>query len=268
MKVYISADIEGVTGITSPDEANPDHADVGYFQEQMTREVVAACEAAIECGATDILVKDAHWTGRNINPRMLPECARMVRGWSGHPYAMMEGLNDSYDAAMYIGYHSRAGSDGNPLAHTISGRVVEEIRINGIAASEFLINTLTATLLGVPVVFLSGDRALCEDVMEYNDRIQTFATTQGIGTGTISLHPDVACSEISQGVIRALKGDYKDINHALPEKFDVELDFKQPKLAFGRSFYPGCERVGEKTISFRSDHYFEVLRMMNFTIRG
>src|SRR6187399_857694 len=117
MKVFISADIEGVAGITSPDEANPDHRDVAYFQDQMTREVKAACDGAIAAGAKEIWVKDAHWTGRNIDTRKLPECVRMIRGWSGHPFSMMAELDKTFDAAVMIGYHARAGSAGNPLAH-------------------------------------------------------------------------------------------------------------------------------------------------------
>src|SRR5262249_12762624 len=135
MKIFLSADIEGVAGITAPEECDLALPDNKYFQEQMTLEVKAACEGAIEAGATSIWVKDAHWTGRNIVPRALPECVRMVRGWTGHPFSMMAELDTTFSAACFIGYHARAGSGGNPLAHTMSGRVVDMMRINDAPAS-------------------------------------------------------------------------------------------------------------------------------------
>ena len=160
MKVFISADIEGVAGITTADEANPHKAEIKYYQNQMTQEVVAACNGALQAGAKSLYVKDAHWLGTNIDPRALPKCARLVRGWTGHPYRMMAGLDDSSDGAVMVGYHARAGSGGNPLAHTLVGSLVAELRINQQPVSEFRINTMAATLEKVPVVFVSGDEAL------------------------------------------------------------------------------------------------------------
>ena len=96
MKVYISMDIEGITGITHWDEATKNKADYRVFQEQMTDEVVAACEGALNAGATEIFVKDAHDTGRNIITSRLPEEAIMIRGWSGHPFCMLQELDETF----------------------------------------------------------------------------------------------------------------------------------------------------------------------------
>ncbi len=116
MKVYISADIEGTAGITNWEEAEKPHATYQEFRERMTDEVVAACEGAIEVGAKEILVKDAHDSGRNIIAARLPDCARLIRGWSGHPFSMVQELDESFDALLFVGYHAKAGSDENPLA--------------------------------------------------------------------------------------------------------------------------------------------------------
>lgn len=267
MKVYISADIEGVAGITAPEEANPEHKDIGYFQEQMTQEVVAACEGAMAAGAKEILVKDAHWTGRNINPRRLPECARIVRGWTGHPYSMMAQLDGTFQATLFVGYHARAGSAGNPLAHTMSGRVVGGMRLNDQPASEFLLNTWTSTMVGVPVAFLSGDAALCREVQAYNEKIVTVATFEGIGNGTVSIHPDVAIKQIREGARAALARDLTKVSRPLPERFKIEIDYKQPRDAYGRSFYPGAALVGESTVRYEARDYFDILRMMMFCIK-
>ena len=132
MNVYISADIEGITGITHWDETektNPD--DYIQYQDQMTKEVAAACEGALNAGATEILVKDAHDSGRNILADRLPEDVKLIRGWSGHPLCMVQELDESFDAAVFIGYHSRAGSDANPLAHSMSLKL-DSIDLNGV----------------------------------------------------------------------------------------------------------------------------------------
>jgi len=267
MRVYISADIEGVAGIASPDEANPEHRDVRFFQDQMTREVKAACEGAMAAGAQDILVKDAHWTGRNIDPRALPECARMMRGWTGHPFSMMAELDKSHDAAVFIGYHDRANSAGNPLAHTMSGRMVQEIRINEAPVAEFHLNTYTATMLGVPVAFLSGDEELCQDVKAYNEAIVTVPTFKGIGTGVVSLHPDVVLRRIRDGVAEALRRDLKKTLRPLPSSFKIEIDYKFPRDAYGRSFYPGASLIGDYTVRYEAKDWFDILRMMHFCIK-
>ncbi len=136
MKVYISADIEGTAGITNWEEAEKPHATYQEFRARMTDEVVAACEGAIEAGAKEILVKDAHDSGRNIIAARLPDCARLIRGWSGHPFSMVQELDESFDALLFVGYHAKAGSDDNPLAHTLRLRIAH-LAINGEIASDF-----------------------------------------------------------------------------------------------------------------------------------
>src|SRR3569833_3342526 len=127
MKIYISADIEGTAGITHWEEADKTHATYMEFRERMTDEVVAACEGAIEAGANERANKtntkenqnkDAQETKHNNIAAKLPDCARLIRGWSGHPFSMVQELDASFDALLFVGYHATAGSDDNPLAHT------------------------------------------------------------------------------------------------------------------------------------------------------
>ena len=266
MKVYISADIEGVAGIAAPEEANPDHRDARYFQDQMTREVAAACEGAIAAGADDILVKDAHWTGRNIDPRRLPHQARVLRGWTGHPFSMMAEIDGSFSAAVYIGYHARAGSGGNPLAHTMRSSVVAELRVNEEPASELRLNAYTAASVGVPSAFLSGDEALCEEVRAFDAHIVTVATFRGIGTGVVALHPDVVIRRIREGVEDALLRPLRP-PRPLPARFAIEIDYKLPREAYGRSFYPGARLVGDATVRFECEAWLDALCMIGFCIK-
>ena len=140
MKVFISADIEGTTLTSRWDETHPvnETAKARPFTEQMTREVKAACEGAIAAGATEIVVKDAHGPGVNLDLTQLPECVQVVRNWCGHPYAMVYGVDETFDAAMFVGYHAAAGRPGNPLSHTYS-TATTEVRLNGQVCSEFML---------------------------------------------------------------------------------------------------------------------------------
>ena len=163
MKVYISADMEGVTGVVNWDEVDHNRPSFyNQFQQKMTREVVAACEGANDAGAAEIWVKDAHYSGRNIMQDLLPKNTRLIRGWSGHPYLMVQELDNSFDALIMIGYHSRASSSTNPLAHTMSSSKIDKILVNDQAASEFFLHGNIASKYKVPLVFLSGDAGICE----------------------------------------------------------------------------------------------------------
>ncbi|MDO4549463.1 MAG: M55 family metallopeptidase, partial [Clostridia bacterium] len=130
MKVFLSADIEGTAGIAHWEETEHGKFLYDHFSRQMTREVAAACEGAIAAGADEILIKDAHDSARNIDPDALPECARIFRGWGREPYSMMAGLDKSFDGVVFTGYHSAAGTDFNPLSHTMNQGILA-IRING-----------------------------------------------------------------------------------------------------------------------------------------
>jgi D-amino peptidase len=237
----------------------------------MTAEVRAACEAAVACGATEILVKDAHGPGRNIVAAELPECVRLSRGWSGHPFCMMDELDASFDAALMIGYHARAGSGGSPMAHTMSSSVVSLMvvslmRVNGAPVAEFELNAMTAQSVGVPVVFLAGDASVCAQAGEYAAAIETVATQRGHGRSTVSLHPAVACRRIAEGVERALRGDRARCFRPLPERFDVEVEYHEPTLAYGRSFYPGARLEEERRVRFEATDWLDVLRFILFVI--
>ncbi|HYE80750.1 MAG TPA: M55 family metallopeptidase [Clostridia bacterium] len=265
MKIFISADIEGVTGIANWDETKLDNPQSQYFRGQMTMEVKAACEAAIEAGADEVIVKDAHSSGRNIDPSKLPEKAKILRGWARNPYVMMAGLDDSFDGVLFVGYHSAAGTDGNPLAHTMDTEN-EYVMINGIYASELLINSYTAALLGVPVLFVSGDKLLCEEAKRINKYIETVAVSEGVGGASISIHPDLAVKSIKQKVHEALNGDLSKRTVKMPEKFKVEIHFRNHSAAYGGSFYPGARQTGTKTVEYEAADYFEVLKFLFFVL--
>lgn len=263
MKVYISADIEGITGATHWDETHKEHADYTAQARQMTAEVAAACRGAAAGGADEILVKDAHASARNIAAEELPKIARLHRGWSGHPYMMVDTLDKTCDALVFIGYHSRAGSATSPLAHSMSGKPAY-IKINERYASEFLINSYTAALEGVPVVFISGDEGVCREAGEVIPGITSVAVKQGIGEATINIHPQVAVERIEKGVEAALKAGVEKCRLALPKHFKVEIRYKKSQDAYTVSFFPGASLMDEFSVLYQADDYFDVLRLMMY----
>lgn len=266
MKIFMSSDIEGTTGIAAWDETEKESPFYSYFQKQMTREVAAACTGAEEAGAKKILVRDAHDSARNIDPSELPENVCIVRGWKGDMLSMMSGVDtDNFDAAIMTGYHSWASCDGSPLSHTMNGKN-DYVTINGQRMSEFMLNAYIAGYFGVPVCFVSGDKSLCDFAKEMIPGITTVAVQEGAGASTTSIHPDVAVRKIKEGVRHALEGDYSSCMAALPPYFEVEIRFKEHTLAHSRSYYPGASLKDEKTVSFETDNFLEVIRFFHFVL--
>ncbi len=266
MKIYVSADIEGVAEISSWDEADPTHPEYAKARERMNGHVAAACEGAVAAGAAEILVKDAHAHARNLDAERLPRCARVLHGWSGHPLMMVERLDRSFDAALFLGYHSRAGSGGSPLSHTLSSSKVARMEVNGLSVSEFHIFTFAAALHDVPVVFVSGDRALCDEVAALNPAIRTVPVVEGPGEGTLSPHPAVAEERIRAGVEEALRGEISACRVELPERFSVRVVYHQATRAYRASWYPGARLLDDVTVAFETDDWFEVLRALGFIV--
>lgn len=263
MRVFISADIEGVTGTTAWDETEIGCHGYEAACRQMTAEVKAACEGAIAAGADYILVKDAHDSGRNIDITQLPECVEVIRGWSGHPFSMAYGVDESFDAAFFIGYHSPAGTNGNPLSHTFTTKTTR-ITLNGAPCSEFMLYSWAAASVGVPTVLLSGDKALCELSSELHPSLKTVAVKDGLGGCTRSINPGLACKRIKEAAEAALRQDLKAAGIELPPYFEVEVSYKEHPAAVLRSSYPGCELVGDRTVRFETHDFFEVLRAVGF----
>ncbi len=264
-KLFICADMEGTCGITHWDETERIHPDYAYFADQMTREVSAACEGAREAGYNQVVVKDAHDSARNLNPRLLPDHARVLRGWGGHPYMMMLGLDHSFDGVVFTGCHNAAGTDSNNLAHTMT-RSVFELRINGETASELYINALTASLEGVPVYAVSGDEGVCAWIQDKSPFTKAIPLNSGIGAAVSSLHPNEAVRLIRETVREALKQPKEACLFPMPKRFEVEVTFREHAMAKRLSFYPGIQQSGTRTLVYRSDDYFEVLRMMHFVL--
>ena len=265
-KLFISADIEGTCGITAWEETDAAGRNYDYFCKRMTAEVSAAAEGAEEAGYIST-VKDAHDSARNIDPMGLPRSATLIRGWARDCYCMMGGLDrDEFGAVAFTGYHSEAVNSGNPLSHTMT-RSVQRVTLNGTPCSEFLINAYMAAYRGVPIVFLSGDEALCRFAKALIPGITTVTAKSGLGSAVVSRHPEVVREEIFSGMKQALsREDLSDCLLSLPSYFELTVEYKDWNTAHSYSFYPGAVSVDAKTVKFESDDYYEVMRFMHFCL--
>ena len=266
MRFFISADIEGVTGINNWSETNKGNPDYSEFRTQMTREVVAACEGALAAGATEIVIKDAHDSGRNLKAEDLPKEAKLIRNWSRHPYSMVWGIDKGFDAVGFVGYHSPSGSNDNPLAHTMSSISIAEMTLNGELCSEFMLHALVARTHDVVPVFLSGDAGICKRATNFDPQIETVATFEGTGNATLSIHPMVAIDRIKAGVEKALKKKKEAFSMSIPEHFVLEVSYKKHPDAFRASHYPGAKALAAHTVRFEANNMLDIMRFIMFCV--
>lgn len=266
MKVFISSDIEGTAGVAHREEIGEGAKSswFDYYKQRMTGEVAAACAGAQAAGASDVLVRDAHYTARNILHTGLPRGVRLARGWAEDPTCMMSGA-EGFDAALLTGYHAPSNSPANPLSHTMTS-ALDSILINGERASEFLMAAYTAGYLGVPVVFLSGDAGICEEAKAALPGITAVATGEGRGDSMAGRHPLDVEEAIREGVKTALSGDFSGCLAELPEWFEVQVTYKDHARAYHNSFYPGARALDSRAVAFEAGDYFEVLRFFHFVL--
>lgn len=265
MKIYISADIEGVAGATLWEDTEIGGRDYEYFAKCMTNEVLAAVEAALDMGATEIFINDAHESATNMKYDDFPKEVTYMRGWSRSPEMMVEGMDESFDAAIFIGYHSGSGQQGSPLAHTMEPHRVIYYKINGQLVDEFYINAVTLGSKGIPVAFVSGDEAMCQYIESVNEHIETAAVKKGYGRGTINVTPKHSCELIRSGVKAGLAKKEKCV---VPEQenYEVEIYFSTAWEARRNAFYPGAELVDTHVVRFVGKTIEEVNRFNLFVL--
>ncbi len=262
MKIYISADMEGVAGITATEQTDPvGQPEYAYSCRLMTGEVRAACEGAQAAGANEILVNDSHWNMRNIIHEELPPDVRLIRG-SLKPLSMNQGLDPSCSAAAFVGYHAPIGTADAILDHTYSGDTLYDVRINGQHCSEARINAAVAGYFNVPVVFISGDQNACADARSFLPWIHAVEVKQAVGRyAASSLSPASAQAAIKAGIHKALQ-DYK--TRAKPYTFDgpleLEMVFTWTAKADIAALLPGSTRIDSRTIRYQGDDFITVFK--------
>jgi D-amino peptidase len=262
LKVFISVDMEGVSGVIHWEDVSRNGKDYDLFRRLMTEEANAAVEGAIAAGATEILVRDSHGSARNILPDLLHPEAILLRDWSGGPLDMMEGIDDTFDAVMFIGYHAREGTPDAVLKHTMTGKI--NVFINGKDMPEAGINGAIAGYFGVPVVLVAGDSAVVKQCKDIFGEIEGVAVKEGIGKAAKMMHPTKSQQMIRQKTSDALANlkKYKPLKIQSP--VTMEIRFKDEEDAERASWFPGTKRTGERAVSYSHKDMMEVLKFFMF----
>ena len=257
LKVFISVDMEGLAGVVSSSEVTPTGPDYPHFRTVMAGETNAAIDGAFRAGATEVLVRDSHGAKQNLLPRDLDPRARLLRGQSVGPKNMMEGIDKTFAAVVFIGYHAKAGTPNAILEHTSTGNVVD-FSVNGVSLPEGGYNAVVAGLAGVPVVFASGDKALVEQLRGLLGSIEGVAVKEDIGDASLGLSPQQAQDEIRKGVERAVRNRATFKPFVIPAPYTMTLTVRQE-----RALYKGAERVRNGESRFSSPDFLEILNAFN-----
>lgn len=263
MKVYISADMEGIGGVSTWEkQSSPKGADYEKFRRLMTLEVNAAIAGAFDAGATSVLVSDSHWDAQNLDPELLDKRAELVRSWP-RPLGMMTGIDDTYAAVVFVGYHASEGHPGALLAHTDSAMTILEVKLNGTTVPEAGINAAIAGEFGVPVVFVSGDQAIADECRQLLGPIETAVVKQALGFfGGIMVHPDESQRRIREGVKRGVERRRQISPYRLTRPVKLEMSFKHQVLAEVIAFLPGVERPRGNTVVVSTKSMIEAANYM------
>jgi D-amino peptidase len=264
VKVYISADMEGVTGVVTAEQLGPTGFEYQRFREIMTAEVLAAIAGAREAGATEFVISDSHGNGQNLLIDRLPVDVTIVRSFP-RPLMMMQGIDSTFSAAVFIGYHSSTTNPAGVRAHTISSALLTSVTLNGVPMSEAGINAAIAAHYGVPVVMISGDDAIIAEAQQMLGPIEGAIVKRAISFhSAATLTPEAGQALIRQraknGVTR--RGELK----AKPDQRPVtlEVSFKNYRPVELLAYLPGVQRISAHTIRFVGRDIVEVSKFLEF----
>lgn len=250
-KVFISADMEGISGISAPDQLSAAGAEYGRSRTMMAGDVNAAIRGARRAGADDIVVNDSHGSMRNLRLEELDPQVRLI-SHSFKRSGMMEGLDESFDAVIFIGYHAKAGYPGGVFAHTGSG-VVRDVRVNGASLGEGGLNTLVAAWYGVPVALVTGDDVAVKQVAETATAAKTVAVKRAINPRAVELRPFKQVHEEIEEAAYAGVRDAKKFPPRRAASYRVEVQFQDSTIPEVAANLPTMERPAPDTIAFTSD---------------
>ncbi len=267
LKIYISVDMEGISGIVHSDQVSSGTAEYADGRKWMAQDVNAAVEGALAAGATEVVVNDSHGSMRNIDPDDLHPRAILISG-SPKPLSMMQGIDSSFAACLFIGYHAKAGTENAILDHTISSSVVRSVKVNGIEMPELGLNAAIAGYYGVPVVLVSGDTAVCRQAGEILGKdVVTVAVKEAQGRLAAKLVPmDEARRLITAGVKEALGKLPRIKPYKLASPYDFELTYHVSAQADMGAMIPGAKRIDARTLAFTAADYIEGFRALRAMI--
>ena len=258
MKVFLSSDMEGTAGVVDWDQCVGDGPEAAAGRALLLAEVNAAIEGAVAGGATEIVVNDSHYKMRNLPADALAGGASYISG-SHKPLYMMQGLDGSFGAVLFVSYHGSVGAPAG-LSHTYSPRVVVEARLGGAVTGEAGINALVAAHYGVPVVLVTGDRCACEETAALIPGVHTAVVKEHVSRSAAhSLHPARACALIRETAQRAVEGAPAASPPPLGSAA-LEIAVRNTDIAEAAAWVRGVERTGPRELRFTGEDPLAVYR--------
>jgi D-amino peptidase len=264
LKVYISVDMEGVVGTVTDDQLGPGGFEYQRYREFMTREALAAIEAAKEAGATEILVSDSHGNGENLLIELLPKDVHIIRSWPRR-FAMMAGIDNSFDAVIFIGYHSSASNPAGVRAHTFSSARLTRVALNGIEMPESGWNAAIAGHYGVPVVMISGDDAVIAETRKIIGPVEAAEVKKNLGFHSANTLTPEASYDLIRRTVKSALGRVRDFKpYVLKPPVTLEVSFKHYRVAEVLSYLKGVERTDPRSIRYHGKEMLEIADFMVF----
>jgi D-amino peptidase len=264
-KVYISADMEGISGIVGDDQVSAEGAEYGRSRKLMAEDVNAAIRGALAGGATEIVVNDSHGSQRNLLPEDLDPSARLI-SHSFKRFGMMEGLDETFDAVIFIGYHAKADTPAGLFAHTGSG-VLRDLQIDGRSVGEGGMNTMLAAWYGVPVVLVTGDDVAVAQVKEVATAARGVVVKRAINVRAAELRSLHESRKEIEAAARDAVAGAKKIAAARPSSVRVRMryrNFTYPEIA---TAFPAIRQIEPDTIEFTADTMPAAYRLIRVLYR-
>ena len=266
MKIYISADMEGVVGVVTNEQLGPQGFEYARFREFMTQEVNAAIEGALAAGATEIVVSDSHGNGQNLLIEKLPKDVMIVRAWP-RPLMMMQGIDETFAGAIFIGYHTATTNSQGVRAHTISSARLADVRLKGVSVSEAGLNAAIAGHFNVPVIMVSGDDAVVKETQALLGEVEGAVVKWSSGFHSAkTMTPEASYQLIREKAKRAVGRikDFKPYKIAPPIQLDVR--FKNYRPSEMLSYLSIVERTDAHSIRFTGKDMVEVSKFLEFIV--
>ena len=266
LKIYISADMEGVVGVVTGEQLGPQGFEYARFREFMTNEVNAAIEAAFSAGATEIVVSDSHGNGQNLLIEKLPTNILLVRAWP-RPLMMMQGIDETFAGAIFIGYHTGTTNMQGVRAHTMSSARLADVKLKGISVSEAGLNAAIAGHFNVPVIMISGDEAVVRETQALIGDVEGAVVKWPSGFHSAkTLMPEVSYALIREKVKKAIGRikDFKPYKLAAPIQLDVRFKNYRPSEVL--SYLSIVERTDAHSIRFNGKDMIEVAKFLEFIL--
>jgi D-amino peptidase len=264
MKIYISADMEGVVGVVTQEQLGPSGFEYQRAREFMTEEVKAAIDAAFEAGATEIVVSDSHGNGQNLLIEKLPRNITLVRAFP-RPLTMMQGIDETFDGVIFLGYHTSTTNPQGVRAHTMSSATLADVRLNGVSMPEAGLNAAIAGHFNVPVIMISGDDAIVKEAGALLGGIEGAVVKWAIGFHSArTLMPEAAYELIRQKVKQAV-GRIKDFKpYKIKSPVQLDVRFKNYRPSEVLSYLSIIERTDSHSVRFMGKDMIEVSKFLEF----